>query len=455
MEDKITTMFDAVLQWNSIALQIVANDHTPGIVASPNQGGPTRTSRALAIVHAAIFDAVNSIDGSFTPYLTSISEVSTASVEAAVAQAAFDTLAQLYPSQEDFLQKELTEALEMIPNGESKEQGRRVGTEVATQILAARRNDNSDLDQSYVPGLLPGLHREDPLNPGQGFLTPRWGAVIPFTLNRNGGQGTPAFRSPAPPALIRNKYKKAFNEVKDFGGDGINTPTKRTQEQTEIGIFWAYDGTPRLGPPPRLYNQIAQQIAKDQGNKLVQNARLFALVNLAMADTGIQCWDTKYFYSIWRPILGIREADPGTGPSRQGDGNPDTIGDPNWTPLGAPNTNRRGARNFTPNFPAYTSGHATFGAALFQTLKRFYGKDTIAFTFVSDEFNGQNLDNISGTKRPLLPRSYSSFSQASEENGQSRIYLGIHWQFDKVQGIRAGEAVADFVFDNFLQPIRH
>jgi hypothetical protein len=274
-------------------------------------------------------------------------------------------------------------------------------------------------------------------------------------LNRNGGQGTPAFRSPAPPALIRNKYKKAFNEVKDFGGDGINTPTKRTQEQTEIGIFWAYDGTPRLGPPPRLYNQIAQQIAKDQGNKLVQNARLFALVNLAMADTGIQCWDTKYFYSIWRPILGIREADPGTGPSRQGDGNPDTIGDPNWTPLGAPNTNRRGARNFTPNFPAYTSGHATFGAALFQTLKRFYGKDTIAFTFVSDEFNGQNLDNISGTKRPLLPRSYSSFSQASEENGQSRIYLGIHWQFDKVQGIRAGEAVADFVFDNFLQPIRH
>ncbi|MBD2770895.1 vanadium-dependent haloperoxidase [Iningainema tapete] len=447
-------MSDAVLQWNSIALQVVANDHTPDIVNRPDQGGPTRTSRALAIVHAAIFDAVNSIDGSFTPYLTSIPGVSTASIEAAVAKAAFKTLVHLYPSQKDFLKKALTEALEIIPDGESKEQGLQVGKEIATQILAARSNDNSDLDQSYVPGLLPGLHREDPLNPGQGFLTPRWGAVTPFTLNRNGGQGTPAFRAPAPPALISDEYTIAFNEVKDKGGDGKKTCTSRTQEETEIGIFWAYDGTPRLGPPPRLYNQIAQQIAKDQNNKLVENARLFALVNLAMADAGIQCWDTKFFYNIWRPILGIREADPGTGPSGQGDGNPATIGDPCWTPLGAPNTNRPGGRNFTPNFPAYTSGHATFGAALFQTLKRFYCTDTIAFTIVSDEFNGQNVD-VDGTVRPLKPRSFNSFSEASEENGQSRIYLGIHWQFDKVEGIRAGEAIADFVFDNFLQPTKH
>lgn len=448
-------MSDAVLHWNSVALQVVANDHTPDIVKRPDQGGPTRTSRALAIAHAAIFDAVNSIDGSFTPYLTSIPEVSTASVEAAVAQAAFETLAHLYPSQKKaFLQKALTEALEAIPDGKPKEQGRQVGAEVASQIIAARRNDNSNLDQNYVPGSLPGQHREDPLNPGQGFLTPRWGVVTPFTLNRNGGQGTPAFRSSPPPTLISDDYTDAFNEVKTKGGDGNQTPTDRTDEQTVIGIFWAYDGTPRLGTPPRLYNQIARQIAKEQGNTLVENARLFALVNLAMADAGIQCWDTKYFYNLWRPILGVREADPGTGPSDQGDGNPATNGDPNWTPLGAPNTNNPGKGNFTPNFPAYTSGHATFGAALFQILKRFYDTDTIPFTFVSDEFNGQNLD-VDGTVRPLLPRSYNSFSQASDENGQSRIYLGIHWQFDKVQGIRAGEAIADFVFDNFLRPTKN
>ena len=177
-------------------------------------------------------------------------------------------------------------------------------------------------------------------------------------------------------------------------------------------------------------------------------ARLLALANVAMADTGIAAWEAKYFYETWRPVTGIREADAGTGPSGLGNGNSATQGDVNFSPLGAPASNLTGP-NFTPPFPAYPSGHAAFGGALFQTLRRFYGRDDIAFTFVSDELNGVTRDNA-GNVRPLLPRSFASLSQAEEENGQSRIYLGIHWSFDKTEGIAQGRAVADAVFDRMF-----
>jgi hypothetical protein len=238
--------------------------------------------------------------------------------------------------------------------------------------------------------------------------------------------------------------------VKRLGGDGVVTPTQRTAAQTIAGIYWGYDGTPGLGTPPRLYNQIAVQIASQRGTDVIDLARLLALLNVGMADAGLSSWDTKYQYDFWRPVTGIREADPGTGPTGKGDGNPLTIGDPNFTPLGAPASNLMGP-NFTPPFPAYTSGHATFGATLFQTLRRFYGTDAIAFSFVSDEFNGVTRDN-KGNIRPRLIRNFSSLSQAEEENGQSRIYLGIHWAFDKTQGIIQGRNVANYVFANAFTP---
>jgi hypothetical protein len=169
-----------------------------------------------------------------------------------------------------------------------------------------------------------------------------------------------------------------------------------------------------------------------------------------MADAGIAVWESKYHYEFWRPIHGIRESDPGTGPSGSGDGNAATIGDPTFTPLGAPASNLTGP-NFTPPFPAYPSGHAGFGGALFQTLRRFYGRDDIAFSVVSDEFNGVTRDR-EGNVRPLRPRSFASLSAAEEENGQSRIYLGIHWAFDKTEGIAQGRRVADYVFDHAFGP---
>jgi hypothetical protein len=236
-------------------------------------------------------------------------------------------------------------------------------------------------------------------------------------------------------------YTAAFDEVKAMGGDGVNTPSLRTPEQTQIGIFWGYDGTPGMGTPPVMYNEVVRVVASKEHNTEAQDARLFALVNLAMADTAITVWGSKYTYNFWRPVTAMRDAGS--------DGNTGTAADPSWTPLGAPDDNG-GGTNFTPAFPAYPSGHAGFGGALFRTLHDFYGTDHIAFTLGSDEFNGKTQDQ-NGNVRPVVFRHYTSFSQAMEENGQSRIYLGIHWQFDKTVGIQQGMEVADYVFHHALR----
>jgi hypothetical protein len=258
------------------------------------------------------------------------------------------------------------------------------------------------------------------------------------------------FRVPAPPALGSAQYAAAYNEVQQLGGDGVNTPTLRNPDQTVAGIYWGYDGTPGLGTPPRLYNQIAVQIAAAQNSDVVELARMLALVNVALSDAGIACWESKYVYQFWRPVTGIRESDPGTGPTGAGDGNFLTLGDPRYSPLGAPASNLSGP-NFTPPFPAYPSGHATFGSAFFQILRNVYGTDAIPFTFVSDEFNGRTRDNR-GRVRPLIPRTFASLSHAEEENGQSRIYLGVHWAFDKTQGAIQGRRVANYVLGNTFLP---
>lgn len=271
-----------------------------------------------------------------------------------------------------------------------------------------------------------------------------WGHVKPFVIPSAAG-----FRAPPPPAINTPEYAEAFNEVKRLGGDGIVTPTERTSDQTIAGTYWAYDGTPSLCAPPRLYNEIVMQIARQQGTGVVALTRLLALVHLAMADAGVAAWESKYLYDYWRPITAIREADEGTGPTGAGDGNPLTVGDPTFTPLGAPASNLTGP-NFTPPFPAYTSGHATFGGAVFQVLRRFYGTDDIAFTFVSDEYNGVTVDR-DGLVRPLIPRTFKTLSQAEEENGQSRIYLGIHFAFDKTAGIAQGRRIGNYVMTHALR----
>jgi hypothetical protein len=407
----------------------------------------------MAIVHIAMFDALNAIVGGFRSYVGMARANSAASQDAAIAQAAHDTLAALFPSQKPAFDQRLAEDLAQIPFGQPKVTGTAVGRRAANAILGLRTADGSQHAEprvgiDFITSNAAGKWRQDPISHHPLALGARWAEVRPFVL-----ASAHQFRVPAPPAMNSPEYTAAFNEVKNLGGDGIGTPTARTPEQTEIGIYWAYDGTPSLCAPPRLYNQIAVHIADQMNTTGINLARLLALANTAMADAGIAIWESKYFYQLWRPITGIRESDPGTGPSGTGDGNNDTIGDPVCSPLGAPASNLHGP-NFTPPFPAYPSGHAGFGGALFQVLREFYGTDNIPFTFVSDEFNGVTKDN-GGNIRPLLPRSFLSFSQAEEENGQSRIYLGIHWAYDKTEGIAMGKNVGHFVFKKVFGPTSH
>jgi len=446
---------EPVHRWNKIAIDATGLDHTPVAPGEHRtfgeQLGPGRASRAMAIVHIAIFDAINAAQGKYQ----SFSEIQPAlhpySTAAAIARAAHDTLVSLYPSQKSIFDQALADDLLGIKNEPQKDNGIAFGKQMAAAVLASRVADGAEtpelhLGVDYFTSKLPGHWRQDPISQIPVALGVHWGACKPFVI-KSGSQ----FLAPPPPDMTSAKYTAAYNEVKNFGGDGAVTPTQRTPEQTFIGIFWAYDGTPSLCAPPRLYNQISVHIANQTHLRPVELARLLALVNVAMADAAITIWESKYHYDLWRPITAIRESDPGTGPTGRGDGNPATVGDPIFTPLGAPASNLNGP-NFTPPFPAYPSGHAGFGGAIFETLRRFYGTDKIGFTFVSDEFNGVTKDN-DGNVRPYMPRSFSSLSQAEEENGQSRIYLGIHWHFDKTAGINQGRRVADYIFDHAFQPV--
>ncbi|MGH7864590.1 MAG: phosphatase PAP2 family protein [Candidatus Binataceae bacterium] len=442
-----------VRRWNGIAIDASGLDHTPVEPGETRtfgeQLGPARASRAMAIVHIAMFDAIDAIVGGYHGY-TGIHPAPSASMDSAIVQAAHDTLVALFPSQASNFDAQLNDDLSDIAPGagNTKAKGIKLGRSAAAAILSLRANDGSQIPDPHI-GIdfatsdLPGKWRRDPISLFTIALGAFWGDVRPFVL-----ASSDQFRAPVPPELNSAEYTAAYDEVMEIGGDPDVTVTTRTTEQTEIGIFWAYDGTPSLCAPPRLYNQITVHIADLRGTSsdVVEFARLLALVNVAMADAAIAVWESKYFYDYWRPITGIRESDFGTGPSGLGDGNDDTFGDVTWSPLGAPASNLSGP-NFTPPFPSYPSGHAGFGGALFQTLRRFYDTDNIAFTFMSDEFNGVTKDH-NGVVRPVVSRSYSSLSQAQEENGQSRIYLGIHWSFDKTAAITQGQNVGNWVFEH-------
>jgi hypothetical protein len=446
---------DTVRYWNQVSIDASGLDHTP---VAPGENrvfgealGPGRSARAMAIVHIAMFDAVNAITGGFRSYTGVARETRPASLDAAIAAAAHETLVQMFPSQASNFHLLYNADIARIPPSQEQQRnlGVAVGQRAATRILGRRVNDGSEIPEprvgiEWITSNAAGRWRQDPISLIPLALGAHWDRVKPFVMT-----SASQFRAPPPPALNSAAYTAAFNEVKRLGGDGVNTPTARSADQTHAGIYWAYDGTPSLCAPPRLYNQIATELTKNM-TSVVGLARIYALVNTSMADAAIAGWESKFFYDFWRPVGGVREADPGTGPSRTGDGNPATIGDVNFFPLGAPASNLNGP-NFTPPFPAYPSGHATFGGALFEMFRNIFGTDNVPFTFVSDEFNGQTVAN-NGNVRPLLPRSFTTLSQAEEENGQSRIYLGIHWAFDKTEGIRQGQRIADFVFANAFQP---
>jgi len=385
-----------VVQWNRTLLVIV---RTPG--AQPATIHPTRS---FAIMHAAIYDAVNAIDGTHKPYLVRLSASHFASQEAAAAAAAHEVLVKLYPSFQTTLDTQFQQALAQLPKG-GQADGIKIGNTVADRILALRANDGSNNPPArFVFGNAPGDYQSTPPNfPPQPQFT-SWSRVTPFAL-----EAADQFRPGGPPKLTSDRYADAFVQVKSLGIVGSTTASA---DEALTGRFWN-------GAIQNYWNEIAQTAALAHDLKTAENARLFALLNLSFADGVIAFYDAKYTYNFWRPVTAIRAAAT--------DGNPDTDADPNWLPE---------VGNTTPD-PSYPGAHAVISAAGAEVLISFFHKRHFEFDVTSEVLPG-------------VVRSFTSFPAAADEATLSRIFAGVHFLFDLTTGQRLGSDVADFVVDNFL-----
>ena len=386
---------DAVTDWNEITLATQAA--VPGGIRTPP------AARALAMVHLAIFDSVNAIDRQFTPYFVEPLADSGASPKAAVVAAAHAVLVALYPSRQANLDQDYDDSLAAIPNGQAQDAGIAVGESVAAAILALRSADGSAVTLPYAVPPGPGIYQPDPA-----ALFVAWGNVTPFVL-KSGSQ----FRAEGPPALSSAKYAADYLEVQSVGA--LNSLT-RTSDQTEAALFWFENSQ-------ITWNKIARIAAEDGQNSLADNARLFALLNLAGVDTTIAVMDTKYTFNFWRPREAIRAG--GT------DSNDLTTADPAWTPL-----------TYIGVHPDYVSQHAAYGRAAATVLAKFFGTDDLPFSITTSTAPGGVF------------RSYQSFSQAAVENMDSRVWLGAHFRTACKHAMNQGKQVAHYVMNHSLRPLR-
>ncbi len=394
-----TTDGDVVIEWNTAALNAIRAGRTP----------PPIASRALAILHTSIYDAVNGIDRRHEAYLVQSAVPTSASEEAAASAAAHKVLVTLFPANAASFDDLHLTILSAIRNGPRKSTGIAWGESVADQILAWRTGDGSGATVPPPSGSGPGAWQPTPPAFAP-YLLPQSAFVTPFAMT-NSSQ----FRPPGPPALASARYAADYNEVKTLGAA---VGSARTAEQDLIALFWA-DGA-GTETPPGHWNSIAQDVAAAMDNTMEQNARLFALLNIAMADAAICAWDAKYTFNFWRPVTAIRNGDA--------DGNATTVADPTWSSF-----------IITPPFPDYTSGHSTFSGAASTVLASFYGTDKIAFITGSDFLPG-------------VTRSFTGFSAAASEAALSRLYGGIHYRSANEDGLAAGIGIGEWTFARYLQP---
>src|SRR5438876_11426513 len=382
---------DVVTDWDNAALDAIRAGNT----------APPIASRSLAILHASIYDAVNGIARTHEPYLVQSAVSASASRKAAASAAAHDTLVNLFPARTSTFDALHAAILAAIPNGPQKTAGIVWGEFVANQILAARANDGSNAIVPPPGGSGPGVWVPTPpaFLP---YLLPQWGFVVPFAMNSSS-----QFRPPGPPSLDSEQYAADYNEVKELGAAVGST---RTEDQTEIALFWA-DGA-GTETPSGHWNSIAQTIAAARGNTLEENARLFALLNIAMADAAICAWDAKYTFDFWRPVTAIAFAEPQL----------------NWMSF-----------IVTPPFPDYVSGHSTFSSAAATVLALFYGTDDLPFTTGSDFLPG-------------VYRSFPTCLAAAQEAAVSRLYGGIHFRSANEDGLQAGVGIGQWAATHYLQP---
>jgi hypothetical protein len=415
---------DAVLAWNT-----TAGEAALAACIAPVDN-PLTESRAYAMMHLAIHDALNAIVRRSQPYAYSGPMAPGASPDAAVAAAARDVLIPtlgsipascgVVPSASTLVEDRYTAALGAIADGPAKDAGIGVGQASAAAILAKRSADGSTTPlvvADYVQGTTPGAWRFTPDRPFA--FAPGWGEVMPFALT-SGAQ----YRPGPPPALTSRRYTKDYLEVKRLGGDDVTTASERTDDQTQIALSW-------LESSPLRWNRIARTVVTGRHLDLWEDARLFGLLNIALADGYIGSFSTKYHYAFWRPVTAIREA--GT------DGNPATGPDPAWTPLVT-----------TPPIPDYESAHAVEGAAAVAVLQGVLKTDRITFDTCSYTLPpGSTCTD----PQPVL-RHFTRLSKAAQENAESRIFIGFHFRTAVETGLRVGDAIGDRAVDTALRRVR-
>jgi vanadium-dependent haloperoxidase-like protein len=413
---------DAVLRWNATAGQA-----SLAACIAPT-GNPLQESRMYAMTHVAVHDALNAIHRRSQPYAYRTAPRSGASPEAAVAAAASSVLVpviQAMPTDPGCIdasvagvRAQYAQELARIPDGKAKRAGLSLGRAAAVAVLQLRAHDGSDTlvaDPNYPQGTRPGQYR---FTPGFDFVfAPGWADVTPFVL-RNSAQ----FRPGVPYAVTSSAYAADVNEIQRLGGDGVTTPSARTPDQTERAVFWDESS-------PLMWNRLARLGSSRKGLDLWENARLFGLLDMALADGYVASFDTKRHYSYWRPVTAIREADH--------DGNAATTADPTWTPL-LP----------TPPIPDYDSAHATEGAAGAAVLRAVLGNRT-RITTCSYRFAAED----SCTDATPVLRTFTSFTQAAAENGESRILVGFHFRKAVQEGLRHGTKIGDVAVQRYLRPV--
>ena len=411
---------DVISEWNAFA-------QAQTIPIRPTAHGE---SRGMAMVEGAVYDAVNALDPDYRPYLLDLDALHAqpfGSQAAAIATAAHDVLVKIVPAgQVGAVDDKLKATLDPMPDGRVQGRGhacRRRGRSRDAEVPRERR----------VPRGVPVRHRLRPgrLAPGRlAVRAPRsradpdaWVAnEKPFLIE------TPwQFRTKGPNALTSRAYEKDFDEVKSLGA--IDSTT-RTADQTAAAVFWQF-------PPIALWNQLARdQLSPRFGLDTADQARLYAIVNLAAADAAISCWNDKYYWSFWRPRAAIREA--GT------DGNPATVPDPNWESLFAPATQTTPPLG-TPPFPDHPSGHSCVSGAVLNALADFFGRDKVEFDIVS----GRSLDGV-----PIPKRHFERFSDALQEVVEARIWGGIHFRTADEQGAKMGKQIAQWIKTRYFEPVR-
>lgn len=387
---------DVVTDWNAIMQATVTAPPT----------SPFFQARWGAIVQLAVFEAVNTIEGDYEPYLGDIAAPAWASPDAAAIAAAHRTLVTLRPGSAVALDALRAASLAAIPDGPAKDAGIAAGEDAAAAMLLLRADDGWNAVVPYTPGTEPGDWQPTPPAFAPAVL-PGWGQVTPFGLEE-GSQ----FRLPPPPALRTGKYASAYNEVKLVGR--IDSPF-RPQDRTDVARFYA------ATTPVQAWNSAARQVSAAQGNTLSENARTFALLAMAMCDASIAVFETKYHYNSWRPLTAIRAGDS--------DGNAHTDPDPDWLPLIA-----------TPAFPGYASAHATLSGAARAVLERAFGKDGHAITLTHPGL-------------PEIVLHYTAWDEITDDIDDARVYGGIHFRIDQEAGAHQGRQVGSYILRNYLRSV--